>query len=186
MGSRALRRVTLGASSLALATLVAVGGTSLPALASADTARAGTVLSNTGVAGTAGVEAGTPPDPKLALAVAEWVANGGETDLTTLATDFKDLSTAADSEDMASIGDSCTQLQSDIESAQAYDPIPDPQAQQAWASALAEYARGATDCIAGATASTPDVNLITKASAEITTGSKDLDLVTTRLNAIAG
>jgi hypothetical protein len=163
MGSRALRRVTVGASSLALAALVAIGGTSLPAVASS-----------------------APPNPALALAVAQWVTNGGETDLMTLAGDFDSLSTSADSGDMTAITGSCTRLQGDVETAQAYDPIPDPEAQHAWAAALTEYERGATDCVDGAGATMPNPDLITKASGEITAGSNDLNLVTSRLNQIAG
>jgi len=136
-----------------------------------------------GVAG-APAAAADPPDPQLALAVAQWVTNGGATDLKSLGADFSALETAANTSDLAAISSSCAQLQSDVESAQSYDPIPDPEAQHNWSAALAEYARGATDCVAGADTSNDD--LITRASTEIVTGSKDLDLVTARLEEIAG
>jgi hypothetical protein len=165
MAMPAVRRVVVSASSLALATLVALGGFGMPALGA--------------VSG-----GGTPPDPALALAVAQWVTNGGEDELKALSADFKSLETAANSDDLPTISLSCSQLENDVENAQAYDPIPDPQAQHDWADALAQYARGATDCVDGANNS--DVNLITQASTEITTGSNDLNLVTNRLNEIAG
>lgn len=132
----------------------------------------------------AGGPAADPPDPRLALAVAEWVTDGGDTKLTTLETDFNGLETAASSSDLPTISASCAQLRTDVEAAQSYDPIPDAEAQQDWSDALAEYALGATDCVAGA--NTANSGLITQASSEIVTGTDDLTLVTTRLNAIAG
>ena len=127
---------------------------------------------------------GTPPDPALAQAVANWVTNGGETDLDALGSDFFALEDAANSSDLARMSAGCQQLRSDVGAAQQYDPIPDPQAQKAWAVALADYAQAATDCVAGADKSNMD--LITKASKEITVGSVELDKVTARLNQIAG
>jgi hypothetical protein len=152
---------------------MAIGGVGTPAFAGPAVPPLGTATGG-----------GSPPDPALALAVAQWVTNGGEDELKSLATDFKSLETAANSDDLPTISLSCSQLENDVENAQAYDPIPDPQAQHDWADALAQYARGATDCVDGANNS--DVNLITQASTEITTGSKDLNLVTDRLNEIAG
>jgi hypothetical protein len=164
MKHRAVHRLSVGVASLMVATFAAVGGTALPAAAAG----------------------GNPPDPALVLAVAKWVTNGGATDLKALAADFQSLETAANAGDMPSISKSCTQLQADVENAQAYDPIPDPKAQHDWADALAQYARGATDCVAGAGSPSPSADLITKASTEITTGSDDLNKVTARLNQIAG
>lgn len=127
---------------------------------------------------------GNPPDPDLALKVAQWVTNGGEDNLKALAVDFKDLEDAANTDDLPTISSSCAQLQTDVEAAQSYDAIPDPEAQHNWSAALADYERGATDCVAGADTSNAD--LITKASTEITDGSTALNLVTTRLGQIAG
>jgi hypothetical protein len=174
MQSRIPRRLAVGASALALAMITVVGATG--GVASAEVTLNQPVLPASA--------APKPPDPALALAVAQWVADGGEANLKTLAADFTDLESAANSNNLPSISTSCAQLQKDVEGAQSGDPIPDPEAQSAWSRALAQYERGATDCVAGADES--NVDLITKASTEITSGSTDLDLVTTRLGEIAG
>lgn len=127
---------------------------------------------------------GGPPDPALAAAVAQWVVDGGESDLQALGSDFGDLETAAGSEDLQRMGASCDRLRGDVEAAQQHDPIPDAQAQQDWAAALALYDRGATDCVAGT--GTTNTDLINQASDEITQGSDDLARVTDRLTRIAG
>jgi hypothetical protein len=173
------QRLVLGLSSVACAALIGVG-TAVPAAAMHST----TIDNGAGVSAPQAVASGSPPDPALALAVAQWVTKGGEDNLKTLAGDFKDLEDAANNNDMSAISDSCAQLQTDVEAAQAYDPIPDPQAQHNWSAALADYAKGATDCVAGADSSNAD--LITKASTEITDGSTELNQVTTRLGEIAG
>jgi hypothetical protein len=174
MATRGMRRAFVGASSLTLAAIVALGG------------MGGIAFGSRALAGTPDAVAtgGTPPDPALAVAVAKWVVNGGETELKALAGDFNNLVTAANSDDLPTISLSCSQLENDVASAQAYDPIPDPQAEHDWSDALEQYSRGATDCVDGANNS--DANMITQASTEITNGSKDLDLVTKRLNEIAG
>jgi hypothetical protein len=127
---------------------------------------------------------GSSADPSVTQAVAQWVTNGGADNLKKLAADFTDLETAANSNDLGAISTSCGQLRTDVEGAQAYDPIPDAQAQHDWSLALAQYERGATDCVAGADEA--DESLITKASTEIVAGTNELDLVTARLGAISG
>ena len=82
------------------------------------------------------------------------------------------------------MGAGCVQLRSDVQSAQAYAPIPDASAERNWAAALAAYERGATDCVNGTGAANAD--MITQAANEIMAGSADLDKVTLRLNQIAG
>lgn len=130
------------------------------------------------------VATGTPPDPQLAQAVAMWVSHGGSASLKALSGDFAALEKAAGAQNMSGIATSCQHLGVDVKAAQAYAPIPDPQAQTAWAAALAQYAAGASDCATGA--STLNASLLTKASTEITNGSNDLDTVTARLSQIAG
>jgi len=135
-------------------------------------------------ASAAAASAGKPPDPALARAVAAWVSGGGESGLDALGSDFSTLEAAANASDLARMSAGCDRLRSDVEMAQQYEPIPDSQAQHDWALALASYARGATDCVAGA--DTSNANLMTRASSEITSGSAQLDKVTARLNEIAG
>ncbi len=127
---------------------------------------------------------GGPTDPALAMAVAQWASGGGGDRLTMLADDFTELETAAEANNLPGISTSCTRLRTDVKSAQAYDPIPDAQAQHDWSLALAQYERGATDCVAGADEA--NQNLMTKASTEIVAGTNELDLVTARLGEISG
>lgn len=126
---------------------------------------------------------GSPTSP-LVAEVAAWVANGGEKQLTTLGTDFGALEKAANTTDLTTMGAGCVELRNDVESAQAYAPIPDASAQRSWADALAAYERGAIDCVNGTGAA--DVDMITQAANEIMVGTADLDNVTTRLSEIAG
>ena len=124
------------------------------------------------------------PTATLVAEVAAWVAKGGDKQLTTLGTDFGALEKAANAADMTTMGAGCDQLRKDVESAQAYAPIPDASAQRNWAAALAAYERGATDCVNGT--GTANVDMITQAANEIMAGSANLDKVTARLNDIAG
>lgn len=132
----------------------------------------------------AAAPATAPPNTTLVVEVAAWVAKGGEKQLTTLGTDFGALEKAANAADMPTMGAGCVQLRKDVESAQAYAPIPDASAQRNWAAALAAYERGATDCVNGT--GSANVDMITQAANEIMAGSASLDKVTARLNEIAG
>jgi hypothetical protein len=165
------RALALGAALVAVATFGVLGVSGVAVAASAPTV----TVSGARI---------DPPDPALALAVARWVKGGGQADLTALGTDFSALEDAANANDLPQMSASCQQLHSDVEQAQKYKPIPDQKAQTFWANALAQYARGATDCIAGADGS--NATLMTKASTEITAGSAQLDKVTARLAEIAG
>lgn len=165
-------------------TVLTIGAAGI-GVASAGTAVFGAVPSHVATANAApAVRATDPPDPKLVAAVAKWVTNGGGDDLNALGSDFSALEKAANANDLAQMSLGCQQLQTDVEAAQAHAPIPDKKAEAAWSLALAKYARGATDCAAGA--DTSNVTLIRKASNEIIDGSNDLDKVTARLNEIAG
>ena len=184
-----LRRAVAGAA----LTAAAVAGTAF----AATTATAATAAPNAPAHVTAARTSATPaqpepaaapataqPTPTLVVEVAAWVAKGGEKQLTTLGTDFGALEKAANAADMTTMGAGCVQLREDVQSAQAYAPIPDASAQRNWAAALAAYERGATDCVNGTGAS--NVDMITQAANEIMAGSASLDKVTARLNEIAG
>jgi hypothetical protein len=180
-----MKRFALAASIVALTTFGLVGGLGSGAVASSPARLAPAAsVELVAVATPPRPARSGPPDPALAEAVGAWVSNGGEADLRALGSDFKSLSTAANANDMGQMSASCARLQTDVEAAQQYDPIPDPRAQRDWTEALKQYARGATDCMAGADTVNPD--LLTKASDEITAGSTSLNHVTTRLSQIAG
>jgi hypothetical protein len=124
------------------------------------------------------------PDPSTAQAVAKWVLGGGEKDLKALGKDFQELEKAANANDLAAMGTSCQHLKRDVDAAQAYDPIPDKDAQDNWAKALDLYEKGAIDCVNGA--KTANTDLFIKASKEIIDGSTALQKVTARLKEISG
>jgi hypothetical protein len=184
-----LRRAVAGVA----LTAAAVAGTAFAASA----ASAATATPSASAPATASPNSATPAQPEPAAApptapptstvvveVAAWVAKGGEKQLTTLGTDFGALEKAANAADMTTMGAGCVQLRKDVDSAQAYAPIPDASAQRNWAAALAAYERGATDCVNGT--GTANVDMITQAANEIMAGSASLDKVTARLNEIAG
>jgi hypothetical protein len=127
--------------------------------------------------------AATPsPDPSTQKAVAQWVLAGGEKELKALGADFKELEKAANGNDLKGMSTSCQHLKRDVDASQAYDPIPDKEAQDHWAKALDAYEKGANDCIKGA--ETVNSDLLVKASKEIVAGSTDLEKVTARLKEI--
>ena len=137
-----------------------------------------------GVLGFGVAAVAVPPDPGTAHAVADWVLNGGETELKALGTEFGELAQAANASDLQAISLSCTHLQRDVQAAQDYDPIPDNTAHESWSAALDEYEHGAKDCVTGA--DNVDSDLLIKASQELIDGRKDLQDVTARLQEISG
>ncbi|MFI2367624.1 hypothetical protein [Streptomyces sp. NPDC018833] len=50
------------------------------------------------------------------------------------------------------IGPACQELLNNLAAAEAYDPIPDEDAQSSWSTALATLRNGASECTAGAAA----------------------------------
>jgi hypothetical protein len=126
----------------------------------------------------------THPAANPAAAIVAWRDGGGLALMNRLIADFSDAGNAGQNADVAGLNAACKHLQTDVEAAQAYKPIPDPQAQTAWAAALAYFARSATDCVSGT--DNLDVGLITKASNEMTQGSTQLRLVTTRIRQLSG
>lgn len=124
------------------------------------------------------------PDPATKQAVAKWVAGGGQQALEALGKDFRELEKAANANDLNGMGTSCQHLKRDVDLSQAYDPIPDAQAQTDWAKALDAYEKGAGHCVQGA--QKVDSGLLIQASKEITTGSEDLQKVSERLKELSG
>jgi hypothetical protein len=98
--------------------------------------------------------------------------------------DFRASGNASSGGDLAGLNSACESLQADVESAQAYSPIPDAQAQTHWSAALAQEARAASDCIAGI--SSRDLDLISKSGGEVMAGAAQMVKVTARMNALGG
>lgn len=152
--------------------------------------RAATILATllAGVLGlavtTAAAAVAPSPDPATQQAVSKWVQGGGQKELEALGTDFRELEAAANANDLGAMETSCQHLKRDVDASQAYDPIPDAQAQASWAKALDQYEKGADHCIKGA--ATAEEDLLIQASTEIVAGSDELQKVSVRLKEIAG
>lgn len=129
----------------------------------------------------------TPAANGTAAAVLQWWDGGGSGLADKLAGDFDELSAAANlsgSAQNTAVHTACGHLQTDVEAAQAFKPIPDATAQAAWAKALALYARGATDCLSGT--ERVDATLVGRASDEIGQGNDALGQVTARIKELSG
>jgi len=131
-----------------------------------------------------GTPAAATSSPSTKAAIGAWFNGGGETRITGVSTDATTTATAASNFDVAALRTGCTALQGDVESAQAYAPIPDAQMQSAWASALAQYARAATDCVAGV--DSMDTTVIGRAASELSAGAKFMDQATARAQELGG
>jgi hypothetical protein len=119
-----------------------------------------------------------------AATIARWWQDGGKDRAQAIRADFTAMGTAADNSDFRAVRAACAAAQRHIAAAQAYAPIPDSQAQQHWTAALAAYARGVSDCMAGVKAL--DAGAITRAGDEVAAGNADLAKVTGRLHEPAG
>lgn len=120
--------------------------------------------------------------PPAGAAVVAWMGNGGQQRITAIGGDFNALHAAGQNTPAARRA--CASLQRDVESAQAYPPIPDLVAQPHWTAALADYARAATDCLAGV--DTFNADLLARAATEMSAGNDEVDAVTARVKALAG
>jgi hypothetical protein len=103
-----------------------------------------------------------------------WFVDGGHAELTRLTAAIIGVGQAPNT--FAALGAACAKLAAAVASAQAGPPVPDAAAQASFTSALAEYAKSAADCQAGA--SSHDVALINKAAAATSAGTTDLQRFT--------
>lgn len=131
-----------------------------------------------------GKTAAATSSPNIKAAIGTWFNGGGETRITAVSTDASTAATASSNLDTTALRAGCTALQKDVESAQAYAPIPDAQMQSAWSSALAQYARAATDCVAGV--DSMDATVISRAASELGAGAKFMDQATARAQQLGG
>jgi hypothetical protein len=87
-------------------------------------------------------------------------------------------------DDIKAIQSACNDLDHDLAIIKDFDPIPDPQAQALWSSALTNLQRGATDCLTGATAD--NAAQIATAKTTLTKGDTDYSAVVARLGTALG
>ncbi|MDQ0840479.1 hypothetical protein [Streptomyces sp. V1I6] len=80
-----------------------------------------------------------------------WYTSGGKTHITRLSDDTsRVIEVSTSTNDI--IGPVCRDLLKDVAAAEAYDPIPDEDAQSSWSTALTTLRNGASECTAGAAA----------------------------------
>ncbi len=117
------------------------------------------------------------PPPGASATTAEkldaWFVDGGHATLTRLTTAIVAVGHAdAAGKTYAALGRACAREAAAVSSAQAGPPVPDAPAQASFADALAEYAKSAADCQAGASAHS--VALLNKAAAATRAGTADV------------
>ncbi|MCU7826802.1 hypothetical protein [Kitasatospora sp. DSM 101779] len=86
--------------------------------------------------------------------------------------------------DFTTIRSACNDLDHDLNIIKDFDPIPDPQSQALWSSALTNLRQGATDCLTGATAN--DAAQVARAKAALDKGDTDYAAVVARLGSVLG
>jgi hypothetical protein len=116
-------------------------------------------------------------------AVSTWYSDGGETDMTAIATDLNSVSTDASASDVISMAADCATMRDDVQTAQDDPAIPDGQTQRHWADALSHFARAAKECESGAT--NMDTAQLLQSAGEITSGSAELGQATKRVQQLA-
>lgn len=102
-----------------------------------------------------------------------WFADGGQTELDGLSAAVVAVGQAdTPGASYAGLDQACVKEAAAVASAQAGPPVPDTAAEDSLSSALAEYAKSAADCQAGASAQ--DVALLNQAAGETRAGASDV------------
>jgi hypothetical protein len=109
---------------------------------------------------------------------------GGQLVIDNLAADYRRVAAATAANDLGGLEPACTALRGSAETAQAYPPIPDPEAQVHWSASLAQSARSGTDCLAGLSAN--HLELVIQAGHEAGASSRESALMNARIGALRG
>lgn len=139
---------------------------------------------NPAAAVTQSVQAGTGVSPDAAATVHDWYVNGGESHLTQVARDVTSVQDDRSAKDMTSMQNDCGTLLTDVQAAQIYPSISEPQTEAHWSKALDQLGQAAADCRDGTTVG--DSRLTSKSMTELTAGSTELDLVTNLVSSLSG
>jgi hypothetical protein len=134
------------------------------------------------VLGSAAPSAGFAPSTGSSPTVEAWRDSGGLDRLGALSRDLSAVGNAQRAGDIEGVGMACLSLWSDAESAEAYMPIPDPEAQTHWAAALAHLAHASTACVMAVRSQ--DAAKFIRASHEMDAVPADVSQVITRLSAL--
>ncbi len=175
MAKRSDRAVGLAAASMVIV-LAACGGQSA---APSPAATAGTPAPSTSASGPASTPGTAPavittPAPSSAGSTTErevaWFVDGGRAELLRVSAAVTALGHAPNT--FAALGTACARFAAAVASAQAGPPVPDQAAQASLSGALAEYAKSAATCQAGASAHSRA--MIGRAAPEISAGTADV------------
>ena len=111
-----------------------------------------------------------------------WQDHGGLDHVKALLNDLEAAREAGKADDVAGMDMACRSLHSDAESAEAYTPIPDAEAQTHWAATLAHLTHASATCVTAIR--NRDADLFTRASGEMAAVSTDVSAVVDRLLAL--
>ena len=106
-----------------------------------------------------------------------WARGGGLDKIDAVTTDISAIHDAGSNASM--VRDACAELETSAAAGQFYRPIPQPQAQQHWAAALAAFKTAAGECLAGIDENKPE--LLSKTSADLEKGATELVATTKTL-----
>lgn len=123
-------------------------------------------------------------DHAAAAAVEAWLRGGGQLVIDNLAADYRRVAAAMTANDMSELSAACSALRTSAETAQAYPPIPDSEAQVHWSASLAQSARSGTDCLAGLSANSGA--LITQGGHEAGASARESALMNARIGTLRG
>ena len=165
--NRALRLTAVGAT-----ILLSACGSSTSVLSSS-----GTVSTPTANSAASTAPAVIPPPPSASVTSTErvvaWFVDGGKSELTRVTAAFVAIRRAdAPGASYAGLSAACANAAAAVASAQAGPRVPEAEAEASFAGALADYAKGAVACQAGANAH--DVALLNEAAAAIRAGTAEL------------
>ena len=118
-------------------------------------------------------------DAARADADAAWYAGGGQTAVVQLTGDSNRIAVEYIQQNYNALGSDCSRLGSDVAAAQAYAPMPDGSAQNAWAVALGHLQLGAQACVYGVSNSLN--SQLDAGNDEIRTGTLTLNSLETQL-----
>lgn len=121
--------------------------------------------------------------PTVAQQVSAWWDQYGYI-VQTFGKDASKTSTDAGNGNVTQMGADCKQMLSDVQKAQSFPAIPDPQTASNFSSAMSYYADGSQDCIDGA--NNYDASLIRKAAGEISQGNTQIGVAANDIKRLEG
>lgn len=122
---------------------------------------------------------GLAPSPGFSSAIRQWQDDGGLDRAKAVLNDLEATEAAGKARDLAGMGSACSWLHYDAESASAYTPIPDSEAQAHWAAALQHLRHASSNCVVAIR--NGDADLFAEALNEMSAVPPDVTEVVNRL-----